>query len=302
MSRLPAMQFYPADWQSDPGIRALGFFDRGVWFEMLCVMHFSSERGVLLLNGRAMTDDEIARSLGLDKQILTTTLTTLVTSGVASRRESDGAIMSRRMVRDEHIRQERIKAGKSGGNPNLLKQNPTTGDKQIPTPSSSATYSSTSTNNRKESIEAPDKGAAVESTKHKKQKSIDERLRELVFPNAWNRAACDAMRDWLEYRSEIRKPLTSRSLQTQIKKYESSPTEFIKAVDHSIGKGWVGLFAPDPPGRMGGKLSAEEQRKKNWEILEGKGNESRTDNAIFESSDGGVQVFSANRGDGSVVD
>ena len=300
MSRLPAMQFYPADWQSDPGIRALGFFDRGVWFEMLCVMHFSSDRGVLLLNGRAMTDDEIARSLGLDKQILTTTLTTLLSSGVASRRKSDGAICSRRMVRDEHIRQERIKAGKSGGNPNLLKQNPTTGVNQNPTPSSTST--STSTNNRKESIDAPLSGAAVESTKPKKSKSIEERFQELQFPNAWNSTACHAMRKWLEYRSEIRKPLTARSLQAQIENYKSSPDEFIGAVNHSIGKGWVGLFAPDPPGRMGGKLSAEEQRKKNWEILEGKGNESRTDDAIFESSDGGVQVFSADGGNGSVVD
>lgn len=300
MSRLPAMQFYPADWQSDPGIRALGFFDRGVWFEMLCVMHFSSERGVLLLNARPMTDDEIARSIGLDKQILTSTLTTLLTSGVASRRESDGAIFSRRMVRDEHIRQERIKAGKSGGNPNLLKQNPTTGVKQNPTPSSTSTSTSTSTNN-KESTEAPLRVAAAESNKHRKSKSIEERFQELQFPSIWRGAACDAMRKWLEYRSEIRKPLTARSLQAQIENYKSSPDEFIRAVDHSISKGWVGLFAPDPPGRIGGKLSAEELRKKNWEILEGKSNGSRTDDAIFESDDGGVSVFPANGGDSSVV-
>ena len=301
MSRLPAMQFYPADWQSDPGIRALGFFDRGVWFEMLCVMHFSSERGVLLLNGRAMTDDEIARSLGLDKQILTTTLTTLLSSGVANRRESDGAIYSRRMVRDEYIRQERIKAGKSGGNPNLLKQNPTTGVNQNPTPSSTSTSTSTSTNNRKESIDAPLSGAAVESTKPKKSKSIEDRFQELQFPNEWNSTACYAMRKWLEYRSEIRKPLTARSLQAQIENYKSSPDEFIRAVNHSIGKGWVGLFAPDPPGRMGGKLSAEEQRKKNWEILEGKSHDERTGTSIFESDDGSIQILSANRGDGSTV-
>jgi len=139
--KLPAIQFYPGDWKRDPCVQSLGFHDRGVWLEMLFLMHESDERGVLILNGKPMSDQALANCIGLDKQILTTTLTTILENGVASRR-ADGAIFNRRMVRDEEIRQERIKAGHMGGNPILLKQNPTTPDKQNPTPSSSSSSSS----------------------------------------------------------------------------------------------------------------------------------------------------------------
>jgi hypothetical protein len=86
-------------------------------------MFESSERGYLLLNGKPMSLDALARNLGLDKQILSTSLTTLLTSGVCHRRESDGALYSKRMVRDEGIRLKRSNAGSRGGNPVLLKQN-----------------------------------------------------------------------------------------------------------------------------------------------------------------------------------
>lgn len=141
--KMPAMQFYPADWRKDLAVQALGYHDRGVWFEMLCLMHESSERGVLLLNGTAMLEDMIARLLGLDNQIFKQTLTTLLTYGVAKRRQADNAIFSKRMVDDEKLCQIRREAGKLGGNPALLKQKRTTGVKQIPTPSSSSSSSST---------------------------------------------------------------------------------------------------------------------------------------------------------------
>ena len=69
MGKLPAFQFYPGDWRKDMGVQALNYFDRGVWHEMICLMHESERRGVLVLNGNAMTDDMLAQILGLDKQI-----------------------------------------------------------------------------------------------------------------------------------------------------------------------------------------------------------------------------------------
>lgn len=139
--KMPAMQFYPADWRKDLAVQALGYFERGVWFEMLCLMHESSERGVLLLNGIPMPDEVIARLLGLDNQTFNQALTKLLTYGVAKRRDADNAIFSKRMVADEKICQIRREAGKRGGNPALLKQIPTTRDKQNPTPSSSSSSS-----------------------------------------------------------------------------------------------------------------------------------------------------------------
>lgn len=154
MAKLPAFQFYPGDWRKDMGVQSLNYFDRGVWHEMLCLMHESERRGVLVLNGQAMSEDALARLLGLDKQILTAAITTLLTSGVASREPDTSAIFCRRMVRDEKLREIRTEAGKKGGNPALLKQNPTTPvkdtSKQKPTPSSSSSSSFTASASEKE--------------------------------------------------------------------------------------------------------------------------------------------------------
>lgn len=119
--KLPAFQFYPADWRKDPGVQSLSYHDRGVWFEILCLMHESEQRGRLLLNGKPMPDEALARLLGLDKQILTKTLTTILSYGVASR-ALDGALVNRRMVRDDELRKLRREVGKLGGNPALLNQ------------------------------------------------------------------------------------------------------------------------------------------------------------------------------------
>lgn len=147
--KLPAFQFYPADWRKDPGVQSLSYHDRGIWFEIMCLMHESDRRGVLLLNGLAMPEDALARLLGLDNQTLTTAITTLLTYGVASREPETNALYCRRMVRDEDIRKIRQEAGKLGGNPLLLKQKPTTRVKQNSTPSSST--SSSSSNSQRES-------------------------------------------------------------------------------------------------------------------------------------------------------
>lgn len=154
--KLPAIQFYPGDWHKDQGVQALDLMQRGAWFELLLMMHDSDERGVLLVNGSPMPDAVIARRLGLDNQSANQILTTLLEYGVASRRESDGALYCRRMVKDENLRRVRTAAGKKGGNPLLLNQsanqNPTTGDKQIPTPSFSSSI--TSTKEEREAVDA----------------------------------------------------------------------------------------------------------------------------------------------------
>jgi hypothetical protein len=152
MSKLPAIQFYPGDWRKDPGVQALSFHDRGVWFEIILLMHESDERGKLLLNGKPMPEPALARLLGLDNQNLTTTLTTLLDFGVASRCEETGAIMCRRMLRDENLRNIRKEAGSKGGNPVLLKQKRTTGVKQKRTPSSSTSLKMSDCDNNQSQV------------------------------------------------------------------------------------------------------------------------------------------------------
>ena len=157
--KLPAFQFYPADWRKDPGVQSLSFNDRGIWFEILCLMHESSDRGKLTLRGQPMPEDALARLLGLDKQNLTKALTTLLEYGVASRCPDTGALVCRRMIRDEEIRRKRTEAGKLGGNPTLTGKRPTKVVKQTvnqkTTPSSSSSSSPSGNNKEREGKGAP---------------------------------------------------------------------------------------------------------------------------------------------------
>lgn len=114
------MPFYVGDWLKCPEVRALTPDCRGLWFDLLCYMWESTERGVMVTpNGRPYTDNEIVRMVGLDNQNSGIWLTTLLSEGVCSRRP-DGAVFSKRMVRDEEIRQIRRETGAKGGNPALL--------------------------------------------------------------------------------------------------------------------------------------------------------------------------------------
>lgn len=112
--KLPAIQWYPGDWRKDPGVQALDYASRGIWFEVLMLMHESEQRGRLMLNGRAMPDAAIARILGIPEADWKQTRSTLLSYGVASEDEN-GAFICRRMVKDEALRQNKIQAGRKGG-------------------------------------------------------------------------------------------------------------------------------------------------------------------------------------------
>lgn len=114
-SKLPAMQWYPGDWRKDPGVQALDYYDRGVWRELLDVMHESPERGRLVFpTGAPMPDSAIARLLGITEAEWKQIRSRLLSHGVASEDE-DGVLYNRRMVRDEHLRHVRAEAGRKGG-------------------------------------------------------------------------------------------------------------------------------------------------------------------------------------------
>ena len=112
MAKLPSFQFYPGDWLKDPDLRICSLAAKGLLIDMLCYMHESQERGVLLVRGKPLSDVHIARLFGGGDT--REALAELIDNGVIVRRE-DGALYSKRMVRDEHIRQERTKAGAQGG-------------------------------------------------------------------------------------------------------------------------------------------------------------------------------------------
>jgi len=136
----PAFQFYPADWRKDPALSTCSLAARGLWIELICVAHESDAYGVLSINGKPMNIQQIARSVGESPAVVSKLLAELEQSNVFSR-DDQGSIYSRRMVKDEHIRDIRANAGRLGGNPDLLKQKDKQTSKQILTPSSSSSSS-----------------------------------------------------------------------------------------------------------------------------------------------------------------
>lgn len=111
---LPHIQFYVGDWRKDVGIQTLSYHHRGIWFEMLMLMHCSEQRGRLILAGKPMPNDALARLLGLSPQETHHAVEVILESGVASKDEA-GVIYCRRMVREEELRQKRKQAGSLGG-------------------------------------------------------------------------------------------------------------------------------------------------------------------------------------------
>jgi len=110
MKSRPAFQFYPSDWLRDPGLRSCSLSARGLWIDMLAFMHEAEPYGHLRLNGRDLGPEALARMVGCPLKEVRQCLTELERAGVFSRTES-GTIFSRRMVRDETIREKRAQGG-----------------------------------------------------------------------------------------------------------------------------------------------------------------------------------------------
>lgn len=101
----PAFQFYPADWRNDAALRLCSLAARGLWWEMICLMHMAEPYGHLVAAGRSIDATELARVVGESKNHVQRWLDELKARQVFSVTD-DGAIYSRRMVRDEAERQE----------------------------------------------------------------------------------------------------------------------------------------------------------------------------------------------------
>ncbi len=105
----PWMKFYPRDWRGDQALRAVSIAARGLWMEMLCIMHEASPYGHLILSGRAVSNDVLARIGGLDADECSGLIAELESAGVFSRTRKE-VIYSRRMVKDNSRAQKGRKA------------------------------------------------------------------------------------------------------------------------------------------------------------------------------------------------
>lgn len=115
----PAFQFYPGDWLRSTDLRSCSVGARGLWIDMICLMHEGNPYGHLKVGSKVVLPTVLARVVGADLADVETWLTELRDAGVCSLGD-DGCYLSRRMIRDEEIRQVRASGGKKSlDNPNV---------------------------------------------------------------------------------------------------------------------------------------------------------------------------------------
>jgi hypothetical protein len=94
---------------------------RGVWIEMICLMHEATPYGHLLIHGQSPNEAQLAALTGIPSAELPDMIAELERMGVFSR-SKEGVIYSRKLVRMASTSAKARKNGKLGGSPSLRKQ------------------------------------------------------------------------------------------------------------------------------------------------------------------------------------
>lgn len=216
----PSFQFYPGDWINDAALRLVSVGARGAWIDMLCLMHQGTPYGHLKVNHKVILPANLARILGATLPETEGWLGELREAGVFDEAD-DGGIFSRRMVRDEELRQVRAAGGKKGGNPALTgakKDKPKVDDKVNLSPNLEPTPSSSSSSSSSKEKDAPDGELFPE------------------VPEA-------VIRDFRKLRNKLRAPITETAANGIRREAEKAGITVEAALRMCCERGWRGFKA-----------------------------------------------------------
>lgn len=225
--KLPSFQFYPGDWMKDPALRGVSIAARGLWIDMLCLMHENDRRGYMQHpNGKPVTAEQLARMTGCSTDEATRMLAELIESGVCSCTEH-GVIYSRRIVRDENKRRLCSEAGKKGGG------NPTFGvhPKGVP----------------KGTTKGDSKGVANPSSSTSSSSSTSDK--DPPNPPAGGQEFQAAVAEWLAYKAEKGQRYKPRGLKAVYAQLAAmGEARAIAAIRASMAANYAGIFEPNTTG------------------------------------------------------
>jgi hypothetical protein len=102
----PWLKFYPSDWRGDPRLRMCSIGARGLWMEMMCIMHEAEPYGHLIVGKVPVTNRQLASLAGIPPGDCLKFIAELESAGVYSRQDGTKTIYSRRMVRDREKSEE----------------------------------------------------------------------------------------------------------------------------------------------------------------------------------------------------
>ncbi|WP_343711891.1 hypothetical protein [Inquilinus sp.] len=120
--RIPYFRFYTTDWRGDIPLRMCSYAARGLWIDLLTLMHESDRPGHLLIAGQPPSPRQLASLLGGSEKEIRKLLAELEHAGIFSLDPETGAVFSRRMVRDKAKEERDRENGRGGGNPKLKGQ------------------------------------------------------------------------------------------------------------------------------------------------------------------------------------
>lgn len=191
---------------------------------MLCLMHEGNPYGHLKVGDKVILPVNLAAMVGADLAQVTEWLKELEISGVFSRKND--CIISRRMLRDERIRESRAKGGILGGNPALLSGGKVNLNANLhPTPASAVAFASA-------------------RSKPKTRARPSEKANGFELPDWVPQAQWDA---WIEARTKRRNAPTNWAKQLAVRKLEVMRDEghsVAHILANSAFNGWAGLFPP----------------------------------------------------------
>ncbi len=295
----PSLQFYPGDWLANSNLRRCTFEERGVWISVICLLHDQEDYGLI-----RWPIADIAQAVGCPADCLLSLVRKGVLKGSdeyledpfvyiprSGRKDGDPVTLvpeqpgpvwySSRMVKDEHIRQNRGAATRFGtdgeGQPQPLKTkhspkppigedigvHPTFTHVSAHNGDTGSGHAVNSTKNahllniEAESSPKPPIGEGLgvvkgdgsssssSSSKNKARKHAPHFNASLIDLPEWLDRS--AWTDWVADRKERRKPITERAAQQQLKTlagYRDEGHAPAQVIAHSIANGYQGLFPP----------------------------------------------------------
>lgn len=248
------MKFYPTDWRADAELRMCGLAARGLWVEMISIMHAAETVGSLLVNGRTISARQLAMLAGATEAEVSVLLAELEDAGVFSR-DGDGTIYSRRMRRDVEKAVRDRNNGKGGGNPNLTKgvNPPLNPDQNLPDNGAD-----------KARARVPEARVQTElaSASSERANAKPNPIRDALLAGGLTLENADAV---IAHRKAKRAALTVRTAELLVKAFNST-ADPNAAAELMMVRGWQGFDAGWPAngkqtdGRNGNSVQAAAQR------------------------------------------
>jgi hypothetical protein len=236
----PAFQFYPGDWLRDAALRMCSSAARGLWIDMIAIMHQAEPYGHLMFNGRAVDNAQLAKMVSESPREVFRWLAELEAAGVFSRDDS-GVIYSRKMVRGELERA----AWRAQQQAHRERQKPDTKPDVSPL---SADVSG--------QCQPVLQSSVLQSSKQKAKAPAFSR------PDWIDAALWD---DYLAMRVRIRKPATDKAkalIVRDLERLKSDGFDPTAVLERSIANSWQGVFPPKAVGPRSASMASVDKTQR----------------------------------------